>query len=179
MDAARFDALAKSLTDIRSRRGALRGLLLGTGGLLSLPAAQEAEARNCKKIKNKKRRKKCRANQKPPTCAAESRCGEGCCEPDSCFASAVDPSTTEPLGFACCPAEKLCLSPKPPFEDQCCYPDETCQPSLANNPLAETICCRPCEFEPGGCCLRPSDECTPTGCLLSDTARLARTRRPG
>jgi hypothetical protein len=176
MDAARFDALAKSLTEIRSRRSALGGLLLGSGGLLSLAAAEDAAARNCKKIKNKKRRRKCRANQKPSTCAAESRCGEGCCEPDSCFASEVDDVTVEPLGYACCPAEKLCRSTKPPYPDQCCYPDETCQPSLTDDIFAETICCRPCN---GVCCLKLNEECIDGVCTLVSTARLARTRRPG
>jgi hypothetical protein len=121
MDAARFDALAKSLTVIRSRRGALHGLLLGAGGLLSLAAAEDAAARNCKKIKNKKKRRKCRA--KAETCATP--CGSGCCSADACFAESVDDENGEPLGFACCPADKLCRSTNPNYKDQCCYPDET------------------------------------------------------
>jgi hypothetical protein len=112
-------------------------------------------------------------------CKRRKRCGKGCCGPDSCFASSVDPQNNgEALGFACCPADKLCRSTSS-LPDQCCYPDETCQPSLGTPIDAETICCRPCAAEPGGCCLRLSDECTPEGCRLSDTARLARTRRPG
>jgi len=179
MDATRFDTLARSLAETRSRRGALHGLLLGTGSLLSLAATQDAAAKNCRKIKNPKRRRKCLAAQKPPPCAAASRCGDGCCAADSCFASAVDPFTTEPLGFDCCPAENLCRSPKPSFQDQCCYPDETCKPSLADEDLAQTICCRPCEGGVGGCCLNLNDECVDGACTPSDTARLARTRRPG
>ena len=85
--------------------------------------------------------------------------------------------TTEPLGFACCPAEKLCA--RPPFADQCCYPDETCQPSLADNIDSETICCRPCAGGVGGCCLKLNEECQGGVCVQVDTARLARTRRPG
>jgi hypothetical protein len=178
MDAPRFDALTRSLAGIRSRRSALQGFLLGAGGLLSLTAAQDAEARNCKKIKNKKRRKKCLANQAPPRCVLQLQCGEGCCEPDSCFASAVDDELVQPLGYACCPAEKLCRSTKPPVPDQCCYPDETCRPSLTELET-ETICCRPCAGGVGGCCLKLNEECQGGVCVLVNTARLARTRRPG
>lgn len=174
MDAPRFDALARSLVEIRTRRGALRGLLLGAGGLVGLAAAQDAAAKNCRKIKNKKRRKKCLANQKPPTCAATSRCGDGCCSADSCFASAVADEVV--LGYGCCSAEKLCRSTKPNFQDQCCYPDETCQPSLTDDINAETICCRPCGT---GCCLRQNEECIEGACQQINTARLPRYRRPG
>jgi len=146
------------------------------GGVLGLTAAEDAAARNCRKIKNKKRRKRCLANAATPPCAAESQCGEGCCEPNSCFASAVDDETTLPLGYACCPAEKLCS--RSPFADQCCYPDETCQPSLADDINAETICCRPCAGGVGGCCLKLNEECIGGVCTPVDTARLARTRRP-
>jgi hypothetical protein len=175
MDAPRFDALARSLTEIRSRRGALRGLLLGAGGLLSLAAAQDASAKNCRKIKNKKRRKKCLA--KAETCATP--CGSGCCEADACFAESVDPDNGEPLAFACCPGGQFCRSTKPNFKDQCCYPDETCDPTLADNPAAQTICCRPCKGGVSGCCLNVNDECVDGVCTPSNTARLARTRRPG
>lgn len=112
-------------------------------------------------------------------CKRRKRCGKGCCGPDRCFASAVDDVTVEPMGFACCPAEKLCRSTKPPFPDQCCYPDETCQPSLTDNTEAETICCRPCAGGVGGCCLKLNEECQGGVCVLVSTARLARTRRPG
>jgi hypothetical protein len=176
MDATRFDALARSLAGIRSRRSALQGFLLGTGGLLSLTAAQDAAAKNCKKIKNKKRRKKCLANQAPPRCVSQLQCGEGCCEADSCFAESVNADNGEPLSFACCPAEKLCRSTDPLRKDQCCYPDETCDPTLGDNPLSQTICCRPCN---GKCCLNLNEECINDVCTPINTARLARTRRPG
>lgn len=175
MDAPRFDDLARSLVQIRSRRGALQGLLLGTGGLLSLTVAQDAAAKNCRKIKNKARRRQCLANKKAPTCPAASQCGDGCCAADSCFASAIDDQTVEPLGFACCPADKLCRSATPPYPDQCCYPDETCQPSLVTTG-GESLCCRPCGT---GCCLQFNQECQDDVCVQVDTARLARTRRPG
>jgi hypothetical protein len=67
--------------------------------------------------------------------------------------------------------------------DQCCYPDETCDPTLIERfPLdAQSNCCRPCANEPSGCCLSVSFDCNAeTGlCEPSETARLPRTRRPG
>ncbi len=179
MDAARFDTLTRSFSETRTRRSALQGMLLSGGGLLTLTAAPEAAAKNCNKIKNKKRRRKCRANQATQRCTPERQCGSGCCEADACFASAIDTVTTEPVGFDCCPADKLCRSTKPPYPDQCCYPDETCRPGLTDNPEAETVCCRPCAGEPGGCCLKIKHECINGKCELVSTARLARTRRPG
>lgn len=140
------------------------------GGLALLAAAtganQPASGKGGKKG-NKKR------------CKRRKRCGKGCCGPDSCFASAVDTAAVAPLGFACCPAEKLCRSTTPRFPDQCCYPDETCRPSLADNIEAETICCRPCPGGIDGCCLKQNEECIDGVCTLVDTARLPRTRRPG
>jgi hypothetical protein len=144
--------------------GSRRSLM---GGLALIAAATGSG----QPVSGKKRGKK--------RCKRRKRCGKGCCKADACFASSVNAQNGEALGFACCSADKLCRSTKPNFQDQCCYPDETCQPSLADNPLTQTICCRPCASEPGGCCLNVNDECTPDGCLPSETARLARTRRPG
>jgi hypothetical protein len=59
MTTHRVDALARSLTTSRSRRSALGGLLLGTVGLLGWADTQEAAAKTCKKIKDKKKRKAC------------------------------------------------------------------------------------------------------------------------
>lgn len=145
---------------IKSRRSLLGGLAL------------MAAATGSSQVASGKRRKK----RKKKRCKPSKRCDKGCCSPDSCFASAVDDGTVEPLGFACCPAEKLCRSTKPPFPDQCCYPDETCDPTLTDDIFAETICCRPCN---GVCCLKLNEECINNVCTLVDTARLARTRRPG
>lgn len=109
-------------------------------------------------------------------CKRRKRCDKDCCNPDSCFASSVNPDNSEPLAFACCPADKLCRSTKPPYPDQCCYPDETCNPALTDNPLTQTICCRPCN---GVCCLNLNEECIDGVCTPITTARLPRTRRPG
>lgn len=151
---------------IKSRRSLLGGL--------ALLAAVTGSSQNASGKRRKKRRKK----RSKKTCQLQNRCGTGCCSPDSCFAESVNPTDGEPLGFACCPADKLCRSTDPLRKDQCCYPDETCDPSLGDNPLSQTICCRPCG---GECCINLDEECnTENGkCEPANTARLARTRRPG
>lgn len=78
MEADRFDALARSLTNPRSRRGALGGLLLGTLGLLGV-RSEEVAAHNpkakCKKksgkakqkcVKKAKKHNAAHANETPP-----------------------------------------------------------------------------------------------------------------
>ena len=87
MDGARFDTLARSLTTPGTRRGALGGLLLSALSVLGLSDAQHATAKDCKKIKDKKKRKKClnKAQQDDntppcvPTCAAANACGSNGC----------------------------------------------------------------------------------------------------
>jgi hypothetical protein len=125
------------------------------------------QADSAAKGKKKKKKKRCKRRK---------RCGSGCCGRDACFAQGVSDDTALPTSFGCCPAEKLCRSTKPPFPDQCCYEDESCDPTLTDNPEAETICCRPCN---GVCCLKQNEECVGGICTFVDTARLPRTRRPG
>ena len=157
-----LDTLGQSPdSPIKSRRSLL-------GGLALLAAVTGSSQMASGKKRRKKRKKK--------RCKPSKRCDKGCCSTDSCFAESVNPTDSQPLGFACCPADKLCRSTKPPYPDQCCYPDETCQPSLTDNPLTQTICCRPCG---NTCCLNVNDECVDGVCTPSNTARLARTRRPG
>ena len=111
----------------------------------------------------------------PPPPACTPNCGTGCCSADACFADTVNADNGEPTAFGCCPAAQICRSGTPPFPDQCCYPDETCDPSLAvRQPELGTICCRPC----GGACCAPQDECQGGTCTFANTARLPRTRRP-
>jgi hypothetical protein len=79
MDGSRFDSLVVSLHTTRSRRRALAGLLAGALGFLS-SEADEAVAKNCKKIKNKTKRKKClaKAKQCVPNCAGKVCGDDGC-----------------------------------------------------------------------------------------------------
>ena len=84
LDADGFDILARSLTVTGSRR---RALLLPLSGvfvsLLRGEAWQAAHAaKNCKKIKNKKKRKKCLAKAGMPNCdrklCGDDGCGGSC-----------------------------------------------------------------------------------------------------
>src|SRR5215207_9125031 len=130
MDADRFDSLVRSLTGARSRRGALRGLLAGSLGLLGWSPAEDTTAKNCKKITNKAKRKKCLAKargQTPvvppspcvPQCAATNACdGDGCgnscgvcTAPTVCVGgSCVCPDGTKPCGSACILTAECCTN---------------------------------------------------------------------
>ena len=59
MHARRVNPLAQALAAAGSRRGVLSGLFIGTVGLLGWADTPEAAAKSCKKIKDKKKRKKC------------------------------------------------------------------------------------------------------------------------
>src|SRR5215212_8860240 len=65
MDGSRFDALARALHEVRSRRGAFASLLGGTVGLLGL-------AETTAKKKKKKKKNKC-------TLLRGQVCGGACC----------------------------------------------------------------------------------------------------
>jgi hypothetical protein len=113
MDGFYFDALTRSLTTAGSRRRALTGLL---GGTLELFGrwAEEAAAKNlkCKRIKNKKKRKKCLARARAiPTCTRN--CAGKVCGDDGCggsCGSCTPPDTCQNGICACVPncAGKLC-----------------------------------------------------------------------
>jgi hypothetical protein len=88
MDAEQFDTFARSLTDSRSRRSTLGGLLLGSLGLLSHAATEEARAHDLKakcKKKSGKAKKKCLKKAKnhnathtsPPIVHPDARCLAG------------------------------------------------------------------------------------------------------
>jgi hypothetical protein len=101
MEASHFDALARSLTAAGSRRRALTGLLLGSLGFLGA-SVEETAAKNCKKIKNKKKRKKClaKANGCTPNCDRKI-CGDDGCG-GSC-GSCVAPETCQNGDCKCIP----------------------------------------------------------------------------
>jgi hypothetical protein len=184
MDGFRFDHLTRLVGARLNRRtsfallpaGAIgHGAFSGTSGKKKkskkISICYKGQTRKVKKQDWKKKYKGATKGDCPPPPPADV-CA-GC--PNTCFAQAVNPDNREPIGFNCCPAELFCPSPKAPFPDQCCYPDESCKPSLADNPAAETICCRPCN---GVCCLKQNEECIAGVCTLVNTARLPRTRRP-
>lgn len=156
MDESRFDALARSLM----HDGSSRRSLIGAAAVVLSAVAPIAGA----DAKKKKR------------CKRKKRCGKDCCNGSNCFAKSVVPSDegTEVLGYGCCPAKSFCKSELPNWQDECCYPDEQCDPLLPERELFATgICCRPCG---GGCC-QSSFECIDNACTPSNTARLPRYRR--
>jgi hypothetical protein len=181
MDGFRFDRLTRLVGARLSRRTGLALLTAGAIGQSLSPSAAGKKKKpqkisicyqgRTRKVKKKGWKKRYEGATKEPNC------GSGCCPENSCFAETVNPADSEPMSFACCPPELLCPSPKAPFPDQCCYPDETCKPALADDPLAQTICCRPCAGVPGGCCLNQNEECVGGACVPADTARLPRRRR--
>ena len=178
MDGFRFDHLTRLVGTCLNRRTSLALMVAGVATQTLSPSAAGKKKKQKKisicyqgqtrKVKKKGWQKRYQGATQGPNC------GAGCCTADSCFAEAVNPDNREPVGFNCCPAGLFCPSPKAPFPDQCCYPDESCNPSLANDPAAETICCRPCN---GVCCLKQNEECIGGVCTLVNTARLPRTRR--
>ena len=106
-------------------------------------------------------------------------CGAECCSPDRCFVQETIVGTGREAKDICCPAELLCTHPTDRTRDQCCYPGESCNPSLANIQDSQTICCRPCPGEGAieGCCVDLAQECREGACHDIGTARLARVRR--
>lgn len=106
MDAHRFDSLTRSLTDVRSRRGALSALLGGALGLLEL-----ADAAAKKKGKGKGKKKKKKKKFKPP-CNHELNevlCGQECC-------NTITGTATKCCDGACIPTSSCCL-PEGEFTD--------------------------------------------------------------
>jgi hypothetical protein len=78
MDDSRFDALARSLVSVGSRRHALGGFLASVLALVG-SRTDEVSAKNCKKIQNKAKRKKCLAKAKTLSCPAGQRPCRGAC----------------------------------------------------------------------------------------------------
>ena len=105
MDGFTFDRLTRDLSSGGSRRHVLGGLLAGTLGLLGAQT-EDAAAKNCKKIKNKAKRKKCLA--KAHSCPAGQRSCLGaclsvlvCCDDTDCAGG-----RTCQQGTCTCPADK-------------------------------------------------------------------------
>jgi hypothetical protein len=103
MDGARFDRIARSLTPPGTRRGVLGGLLAGSFTLLGVATGQEAHAKNCKKIENKKKREKCLAKTHGTCKKGTKPCGRRCILTAACC-----PATEKVCNGRCIPAEKCC-----------------------------------------------------------------------
>ena len=162
MDADRFDSLVRALTDTRSRRDVLRGLLAASLGLLGWSAAEDATAKECKKIKDKKKRKKClkKAAACRPNCAGRV-CGDDGCG-GTCGTCAHVPCQDVCQGGACLSAnDSPCI-----FGGRClngtCNPNPMCGGggvSICSPANPEACCSKVCNNDicaPGF----PGDECT-------------------
>ena len=108
MDGIRFDTLTRAFTPAGSRRGALALLLSATLGQLGWSTAQDAGARNCKKINNKKKRKKCL--KKAKGCAAGSRdCNGTCISQSACCSQSECTNLSTPCTNGACNASHQCV----------------------------------------------------------------------
>jgi hypothetical protein len=153
MDARRFDALARSLSDLRSRRGLAR--LLG-GLTLAGPLAAYglSEAGGKGKKRKKKHKKKCKPNQQ--------KCGKTCIPATSCCTDAQCG-----VGGFCANETCTCFSGFRPCNGTCITEEQCC----ANSDCGEGAVCRegvcrclsgfiPCE----GLCIPASTCCTSADC---------------
>src|SRR5215213_8927440 len=146
MDADRFDALSRSLTDALSRRAALASLL---GSSLGLVGLAETEAKKpcppCKKRKNAK----CKKNKPDGT-----TCAGGTCKSGRCVAVANPPGDP-------CPGQTLC--------DGVCIPTGQCC-TRADWQAGKLCCSGDCSdtlFETGTLCLGADELCCSNYCRLS------------
>lgn len=185
MDGFRFDHLTRLVGARLTRRTSFALLTAGAigHGASSGTSGKKKKSKKIsicykgqtRKVKKQDWKKRYKGATKKPTC------GAGCCTDESCFAESSAPDKPD-TAFACCPPELLCRS-LTTLPDQCCYPDETCDPTLFQRfPInADTNCCRPCAGAGsfGGCCVSSSEECDKaTGnCVPANTARLPRKRR--
>lgn len=177
MDSDRFAQLSRLLArGLPNRREVVTGLL-GSGVAATTIVGGGAASK--KQIRRRRRRRNRNQTVPPPpppppfVCPASEVCGAGCCPSEMCFAESYDPDDSTKITYNCCPAVLVCKSQVPDADDQCCYPDEECIPTLPNeNPLVG-ICCRRC----GEICLEFQFECVNGAPELQTTARLPRYRR--
>ncbi len=138
MDAVHFDSLTRSLSAIRSRRGALSALLGATVGLFGLTEA----------MANKKKKKKRRKHK--PSCngeLGETLCGSQCC--NALFSEKC-------CDGACIPTASCCL-PGGPVADGGTY--EQCG-VCRNGVLVGDL--NPClRLDPDGCTTCSAFKCVP------------------
>ena len=139
MDGSTFDRLARAVSGASSRRRALGGLL-GALGLLGA-RVDEAAAKNCKKITNKAKRKKCLAKAKgttpvPPSCPEGQRLCRGvclsvliCCDENDCAGG-----RTCQDGTCACPAAKPHECDGSTLCRECCVRDD-CPSRLSGDGL--------------------------------------------
>lgn len=113
------------------------------------------------------------AAKKKKRCKRTKRCGKGCCNGESCFATIE--SGDGPAGKPfCCATASLCKSVNT-YPDQCCYPEEICDPQWTNSGAesADGVCYLPCN----GTRCNSVQECIDGVCQFIGTVRVPRQRR--
>lgn len=172
MDTDRFEQLSRFLSSkLPTRREIVTGLF-GASSTVAVTMSTDALS---SKQRRRRRRRRNRTDPPPPppppfVCPAAEVCGAGCCASENCFAESFNPEDSSQVTYNCCPTGQVCKAQAQNYQDQCCYPDETCTP----NGIAEVgVCCRPC----GGQCLLAQFECVNGEPELQTTARLPRYRR--
>jgi hypothetical protein len=145
MDGAHFDTLARSLATAGSRRRAITGLISGALGLFGV-LADETAAKNCKKIRNKKKRKKCLAKAK-----CVPRCAGKVCGPDGCGGSCGSCAGNEGCHGGTCICVPHCGG-NDCGDDGCggscgtCSGGRTCQSGQCTCPADQAFCGGTCKL---------------------------------
>ena len=140
MDGERFDAIAKRLGTVPSRRALLHvigGSILGAGTAAFRLGSVAAD------------------------CPRRKRCGRDCCAPERCF-------VTQNGKKFCCRRDKICPDPRDPTgaSDQCCYRDEVCSDTSDPDWHHWGPCCRTCG---GSCCIGATLRCDDSGQFCENT----------
>ena len=174
-----FDSLTRAIGTGVSRRGMLRAVAGGglSVGLLGWTAEQSAAAKNCKKIKDKKKRKKCFAKAQGTTAQLPAPPPSPGCVPESPVTTCNGRCGTFPNScgqFVTCPActdGQQCLS-----NGSCatvCSAALSCRSGCECSPSVEGPShCRPfpltCEQAPQSCTRTAecplNHQCQETGC---------------
>jgi hypothetical protein len=153
MDGSAFDRLTQSLITAGSRRRALGSLFASTLGLLG-SWREEAAAKNCKKIKNKRKRKKCLAKAKTTaTCPVGQKPCDGSCIPSN---QCCDNGDCQVSGQVCIARQCTCPSI---FPDVCGGACVAACNRIRELRVPDSPTCRCCitngwstEGDPNNCC---------------------------
>lgn len=110
MNQPRIDVVTRTLSRLPSRRDVLRGLAaagLGLGTLRLVDASNDAAAKTCKKIKDKRKRKRCLRKE---GCPAGKRACKGVCIPrGACCSHSECAHLSTPCTNGSCNASHQCV----------------------------------------------------------------------
>jgi hypothetical protein len=131
MDIDRFDALTRSLSDTRSRRGALGTLVGGTFGLLGIASAVAKKGKGKKKPKPKLPLNTFGCVNVGQKCAGKStNCCSGICQGKKPKKGKRDKSTCIAHNTGgCTPERSLCVTDSPASQ---CSPEGVCLTTTGN-----------------------------------------------